>query len=597
MTAAETSTDTTADPSAVQVTVLKAALPEQNLTNDLLRSPTQTSDTFEIPPLPPAALMTLVERSGILGPPISAYVTNIDSQGHRIVPALNLMSPGVEVAIADLMFVGGLVAAQERGEALNAVPEPSPEETEAKLRELRRRVRLEQAQAASFFASCNPEGSFNDLRRETRRDLEKTGNAYWEVLRNGGRPTTVIRVPAISMRIGKGPLAEVRIRARRQVTPLLWETYNARRTFKRFVQVDTSETPRVWFKEFGDPRVMSRASGTYYESVARMQAAERGAEEATEILHYEIPSGMSVYGMPRWAGNLPAVLGSRELDEVNLDYFKSNAVPALAILIAGGVLSAQQHERLKEFFEEEVRGPGSHAKAIVLEALSQKRSATDGPSPVPKIDFVPLRAAQQKDALFQVYDKRNVEKVSADFRLPISITTGGNPTEQEKRLAEEQVYQPERMAFDDKINKFLMPALGFELVTFRSNSAFVRDPQAIGELAIEGAKVGILVPDEAREVMESVFDREFPSIGSVWAKQPIPLTLAALGVAGSPAEAVREQGRQGDGGKTPQAQTRDKLLQDLGLVPHDATDGSESAEPPEEPPPPLVLPTLNNEAS
>ena len=51
---------------------------------------------------------------------------------------------------------------------------------------------------------------------------------------------------------------------------------------------------------------------------------------ATEILHFRVHNPRSAYGVPRWIGNLLAVLGSRQAEEVNFLYFENKSVPPLA---------------------------------------------------------------------------------------------------------------------------------------------------------------------------------------------------------------------------------------------------------------------------
>jgi capsid portal protein len=542
---------------------------------DMMQLFTDTSkvgDKIEPPPVPPVKLAALLELSSSLRPNVEAYETNIDGKGFRFEPAIDFNAPSAVDAVRDAIFVQGLISAQDRRQELDDVPEPTDEEVEEKIKSLQREARLELARLTSFFTSCNPDGTFIDLRRETRQDIEMTGNGYWEVLRSSegtsrGIPRHLVRVPAITMRIARGPLDQVTVRERRRLTALSWETVNVKRQFKRFAQVDPdSDKIIVWFKEFGDPRLMSRQTGAFFPDGDAMLLEEGpDALPATEIMHFSIKSGVSVYGLPRWLGNLPAVLGSRELDETNLDYFLSNAVPAMAILVAGGRLGKGASERLKEFFEEEVRGRRATHKLVVLEAETQRRSA-QGPSQLPRIEIVPLRNAQVQDGLFQVYDERNISKIGTSFRLPPSVTGGDQANLADLRFAEDQVYQPERESFDARLNKFLFPELKVEFWEFKSRGPTTRDPEAMGKLALQFGKEGFLVPAEVRRIIEDIFNRDLPTIVGVWASQPMNLTLAALGIKAGPAEAVREQTRQE--GDEP---AMDPLQRELGLDPATAS--------------------------
>jgi capsid portal protein len=520
---------------------------------------------IEPPPIEPEDLAALFEISGILRPNIEAYVTNIDSQGHHFEPAIDLNAPDADERVQDSMFVMELMDAKAADKDLSQVKVPSKEAADAKIGILRRTARLELARARSFFSTCNPDGTFEDLRQLTRQDLEITGNGWWEVLRDkAGLPRTLHHLPSVEMRIGKNPVDLV-VKTLRQITDIEWELVKVRRTFRLFSKVDLeTKQPRVWYKQFGDPRTISSASGKVYKDLLALKHEEgEDTKEATEVFHFALHSCSSPYGLPRWIGNLPNVLGSRELDETNLDYFLSNAVPALALLVAGGRFAKGVEEKLKEFFEEEVRGRRATHKLVVLEAETQRRPA-QGPTINPRIDFVPLRNAQVQDALFQKYDERNHLKTGTSFRLPVSFSKGDVKLP-DLRMAEDQVFEPNRGWFDARINKFFMPALGIRFWAFVTNSLTTSDSEVIGKLALAYGKEGFLLPAEVRKIAEKVFNTNLPPVRAKWATTPMPFTLAIFGMKAGPAEAVREQGRQA-GDPAPV----DDALSELGLDPEEA---------------------------
>ncbi len=547
----------------VRAHIFKGATSSNDILDSLLNNGASDSSKFEPTPLPPDRLNALVEMSAHLRPQIEAYVVNIHSRGHTFKPVIDVDGQEAPARVSDAMFVDKLMAAEALGKPLSSVKPPSEKAIEAQLAEVRAQARLEHARATSFFSSCNPDSSFEDLRERTCLDMEGTGNGYWEVLRGtlDNMPRQLIRVRAATIRIGVGPGKEVEVQDRRKLTDLSYEIVKVRRTFQRFTQLDAKGNPAIWFKQFGDPRLMSRKTGKYHPNEAALIKADgKRAKAATEMFHFEIPSSSpSPYGMPRWVGNVPGVLGSRELDETNLDYFMSNAVPALALLVSGGRFGKGVEEKLKEFFEEEVRGRKSTHKMVVLEAEAQKTGPT-GPTQHPKIEFVPLRNAQVSDALFQVYDKNNAEKIRTSFRLPASITGAARFLLDDLRFADDQVFQPLRDDFDAQINKHLMPALNITLWKFESVGTVVRDAEVVGQLAVAMVREGIIVPDEGRTLMSKVTQMTFPPLNTIWSKQPMPLTLAILGIKAGPAEAVREQGRQA-GDPSPM----EALLAELGL--------------------------------
>jgi capsid portal protein len=508
-----------------------------------------------------------IDQSGLLQPNVKSYNVNIHTTGHRFEPVIDLNAPDAFEKVKDAMFVERLIVANDNEMPIKNVKEPSDEEVNEKLDEVKKISRLELALATNFFDSCVPDGDFINLRTRMGSDYEYLGGSYMEVLRgDDGKPRNLEHVAGHTIRIAEEDASidnSVPVKAWQRVSALTYEIVQVRRTFKRFAEVDDNGKPVVWFKEFGDTRLMSQFSGIFYFDITDMVKAEgKDAKEATELFTFQQYSLTSDYGSPRWAGHLPSVLGSRELDEVNFDYFLNNAIPALALLVAGGRFGAGTQERLEEHFAEEVRGKRSIHKLVVLEAEGQKRGSN--PSAIPKIEFVPLRNAQINDALFQVYDERNTNKVGSSFRLPGALVGNGDITMIALRFAEEQVYGPERDGYDARINKFLMPELGVMLWKFVSNTISPRDPEVVGTLTLEAANKGVIVPSEARPLLEKSLGFDLPELDRYWVDQPLPFTLAVLGVKAGPAEAVREQGRQA-GNPAPD----DLITADLGLTSED----------------------------
>jgi capsid portal protein len=226
-------------------------------------------------------------------------------------------------------------------------------------------------------------------------------------------------------------------------------------------------------------------------------------------------------------------MGSRELDEVNLNYFHNNVVPPLALLCSGGRLGKGVSEKIEEFIDEHLKGRKGINRILVLEAEGQKATGDTGSRSVPKIQFVPLRDVQQTDALFQNYDVRNEEKLAKSFRLP-RILRGDDANLNRAtayaslKFADEQIFEPEREVFDGIMNRKLMPELGAQFWMFRSNAPVVRDPERMSEMLERLVKAGILLPKEARQIAADIFNRTFEDISEEWTNRPLPFTLAAM---------------------------------------------------------------------
>ncbi len=481
------------------------------------------------PPYDPEALCLLFEHSNSLRQNVDAYATNIDGFGHRLEPAIDFDADDADRRVGECIYLDRL-AARDRGELPpDAELEPTPDEIKERRRELVQLARTERARLASFFEFCSFDHSFVELRRRTRQDLEVTGNAYWEVLRNAsGEVARLVYVPSYTMRLLPLDAAPVPVEESVRISPVTVERVTTRQRMRRFLQVQY--TQRTFFKAFGDPRFVSRTTGEAFASLDELRARDPADGPATEILHFAIPSPRSPYGIPRWVGGLLAVMGSRSMEEVNYLYFENKSVPPLALLVSGGKLSEASVPRIERFIEENLKGKNNFHKVLILEAEGAT-SANDAARA--RIELRPLTDAQQHDALFQQYDERNIDKVGSAFRLPRLLRGDSRDfnravADAQLRFAEDQVFQPERDEFDFIVNRKLLADMGIRFWRFRSQTPVTRDPERMTDMVEKLVRVGVLTPEEGRVLASDIFNREFAKLGADWTKRPITLTLAGI---------------------------------------------------------------------
>jgi PBSX family phage portal protein len=489
------------------------------------------------PPYDPETLCALLENSNSLRQNIDAYVTNIDAFGHRFEPIIDLDASDADQRIANAIYIERLKLKEDplrRDEpAVRALgPLPTPEEVTAKKREVADLMRMEKSRIENFFEYCCVDSSFVTLRRRTRLDIELLGNGYWEVLRNGaGELVQFVYVPGFTVRLLPLDPELVEIDHKVKISDLSFDTVKVRCRFRRYVQVFEVET--VFFKEFGDPRVLSRRNGRVFPSVDALLAADPNDGPATELLHFKVTSPRSAYGVPRWVGNLLAVLGSRQAEEINFLYFENKSVPPLAILVSGGRLSAQSIPRIEDFIENHIRGKRNFHKILILEAEPAGGGGGIEHSGRLKIELRPLTSAQQNDALFQNYDERNIDKVGQSFRLPRMLRGdirdfNRSTADAALHFAESQVFEPERQEFDFIVNRKILADMGIRFWRFTSKSPVNRDPATMAEIIRNLVNANVLTPEEARQLAGEVFNREFKKISAPWVKQPVSLTLAGV---------------------------------------------------------------------
>lgn len=490
-----------------------------------------------IPPHDPTTLCMLLEHSNALRQNIDAYQNNIDGFGHRFEPVMDPETEDGQERIANAMYID---AVNEGGDPETSWP--TDEALEEKTEWLRREMRRERMKLKIFFEYCCPDTSFIEHRKHTRQDLEVMGNGYWEVLRNNkrtggegpGEISQFVFIPGHTVRLmplAPGDVQDVDIPV--PTSELSQEVVPAKKKFRRYIQssqfnsrTGVSEGKVVYFKELHDPRVMSAMTGKTFNDVAALKAAEKHERQATEIIHFKIHSPRSSYGVPRWIGALLAVLGNRQAEEVNFMYFENKSVPPLAITVSGGRMTTETVDRITSFIDDEIRGKKNFHKILVLEADTDPGSPNSGKT---KIEIHPLTDSQQKDALFQNYDERNIDKVGQAFRLPRMLRgdiRDFNRSTAEAALvfAEMQVFQPEREEFDWIMNRKILSALGIQFWKFASMGPVTKDQKQLAEIVALLVRNNIITPGEARVLTEDVVNKDLPKIDEFWTEQPVILT-------------------------------------------------------------------------
>ena len=484
------------------------------------------TDSLIEPPLPMVKLVQFLSASSAMRPAIDAYCINIDSFGQKFVTTIDLSRDDIEDVVRAAMRVERKIEAEELAVGGEVVlpKEPTSAEVKARVAELAAEMEDERQEAEFWLKSVCPEMTFTALRRRTRVDLELTGNAYWEVRRNDlGQPRTVNHIPAASVvATTQGDPVEVSVLVHR--TPITISEVQQTRRFRRYVQISGGRT--VFYKEHGDRRLMSAASGKFYTNKQAMAADEPGAEPATELRHFRIPSPISeVYGTPRWEGCMCGLLGSRAAEEVNYLYFGNKSVPPLAILVSGATVSKETIAELRDTMANDLHGVKNFHRALLIQASSSDSAVNAGTA---KIELKPLM--QVSEGQFMAYIEKNSAALVGSFRLPQLYrgqTEGYNKANAQVAVetTEQQVFQPERDDFDDLINRFFLYDLGIRYWRFKSNGPPPANLEERANTLIEAAKVGIPTVNEAREVLSQFFGRDLERIRSPWADLPMSVGL------------------------------------------------------------------------
>lgn len=436
-------------------------------------------DQYIEPPISPEFLATIEEYSTILQQCIEAMEVNIEGFGARLVP---------------LKSVDQL------------------EEDEAKLFE----VNEERRKLTNFLVNATGEDSLVSLRRKLRHDLESTGNSFMELVRHPftNKPDKLVHVPSYQVRLGLLDKEHTEYTVYRQIENAPGEyTVQKVKDYKRFrrylqLQYGLAGGPGVvWFKEYGDPRIIDCRTGEVVEG-EDLNGFDVARYGANEMIYNRIYSSRSPYGLPRYKGCLITLLGDREAEEVNYTTLKNNNIPSMIVAVSNGMMTQESIDRMKDFAKEHIQGSHNYSKFLILEAEGIFEGTDPGQI---RLDIKPLQPYQMKDQLFQEYGQANREKIRQSFRLPpifIGITDDYTraTAEASRRLADEQIFNPERDEADHMWNKLLYE---FNMIhhKFKTNGPNITDDEDLLKLLVAAEKTGAMTPRIGTEIITDILGR------------------------------------------------------------------------------------------
>jgi capsid portal protein len=203
-----------------------------------------------------------------------------------------------------------------------------------------------------------------------------------------------------------------------------------------------------------------------FARVGESLPAERRASEMLFLCNYH-PA--TPYGLPRYIGLDVDIDSSREAQEDTYDFLRNNAIPKVLMFLLGGALTKSGNELLKDALSDvKARGKAKN-RAVLVEAdpVSTMEGPTAGGSSASRVglEVVRLNDLQQGDAMFREFRKDHREDLRQAFRfggifLGRSDDANFATANVAMTLAEQQVFAPEREAFDAMMNRQILPALG-----------------------------------------------------------------------------------------------------------------------------------------
>lgn len=428
-----------------------------------------SSDWIE-PPMMMEGLKSLVSESSILPQCIRAYKNNIPGYGI-----------GIRYKVDE-------------------------EETEEMMAEYTR--------ATEIVELLNIEMDTKEVFEDLIEARETYGIAYLEVIRN--LADEVVQIEFIK----DTPL----MRKTRPLPPFITTDYYhngkaipRRKKYRKYRQQVNGAT--VYFKEFGDPRIMDNRDGRYLGKNEKLELQYR----ANEILEFAI--GTEAYGEVRWTGQILGVDGSRSAENLNNNYFKSGRHTPLMIVVKGGTLTDDSFTKLQEYLNGIKGEAGQHSFLILETENADDRTAFDDDKK-PEIEVKDLASILQKDELFQEYLDNNRKRVQSAFLLPdlyVGYTTEFNraTAQTAMEVTEEQVFQPERKSLAWVINNKLLNAYQFKYVEAYFLEPDISNPDDMYKLLTVTNNAGGVTPNLAKEIICDALGKQWEAYEGEWADVPI----------------------------------------------------------------------------
>lgn len=301
------------------------------------------------------------------------------------------------------------------------------------------------------------------------------------------------------------------------------KTINRPRRFCKYKQEVGGQT--VYFKEFGDPRIMDNRNGRYVtdEDQEAGAAVPPVEHQANEIIDFAI--GTELYGEVRWMGQILGVDGARKAENLNNTYFSKGRHTPLMIMVKGGTLTDDSFAKLQQYMNEIQGERGQHA-FLVLEVENTDNQAGFEENGKPEIEVKDLASILQKDELFQDYIENGRKRVQSSFRLPdlyTGYTTDFNraTAQTAMEVTEEQVFQPERKSLAWALNNRLLNGYGFKYVEAYFLAPDISNPDDLFKILSVTERAGGLTPNKAKTVLGNALGEKVENFEGEWADIPI----------------------------------------------------------------------------
>lgn len=290
------------------------------------------------------------------------------------------------------------------------------------------------------------------------------------------------------------------------------QEFKRMKKFCKYLQQIAGQT--VYFKEFGDSRIMDNRTGKYLKDGETLELQY----QANEIIEFTI--GTMPYGEVRWTGQILGVDGSRKAENLNNNYFENGRHTPLMIIVKGGTLTEESFSKLQGYMNDIKGEKGQHA-FLLLETENIEGRADFADAEKPEIEIKDIANILQKDELFQDYLDNNRRKVQSSFQLPdlyVGYTTDFNraTAQTAMEVTEEQVFQPERKNLAWIINNKLLNGYKFKYVEAYFKEPNITNPDDLFKLLSVCNAAGGLTPNKAKEIIYRAYGETSEDYSGEW---------------------------------------------------------------------------------
>jgi PBSX family phage portal protein len=257
-----------------------------------------------------------------------------------------------------------------------------------------------------------------------------------------------------------------------------------------------------------------------------------------EIIHIKEYSPLNTfYGVPDVIAAMPALLGDMLATQYNIDYFNNKAVPRYIVTLKGAQLTQEAEDKLFRFLQTGLKGQSHRTLYIPLPGDTENN----------KVEFKmePIEAGVQEGS-FTKYREQNRDDILVAHQVPLSKLGGSSSSTIADSLAQdrtfkEQVARPAQRNLEKILNKIIREKT--DILEFKFNELTLTDELAQSQILTNYVKNQIMVPNEARELLNLPEREESDSMIQPTARQA---TDAAANNAGNRSRDGERQQAQAD---------------------------------------------------